>query len=104
MPMKKMTTATFKATIKLLKVADSLMPRMRTTVTKQRMATATKFTLPGIGSNGEATRSWGKSMPKDLRIELNVSAQLTETVAAPIAYSSTSAQPMIQATISPSVA
>ncbi len=70
----------------------------------QMMITATMLMLPGTGSNGEATIPCGKLIPNDTRMELKVAAQLTETVAAPTAYSSTSAQPMIQATSSPRVA
>src|SRR5258708_1796893 len=104
MPIKKMTTATFKITMKSLNFADSLMPRTRMADTTQRIATATKLTFPGMGSNGEATRARGSSIPNDIRMESNVAAQLTETVAAPTAYSNTNAQPIIQATSSPSVA
>ena len=46
----------------------------------------------------------GNWISNERRIESNVAAQLTDTVAAPTAYSKTSAHPIIQATSSPMVA
>ena len=84
--------------------ADSRMPRINVNDTTQRMATATRLIVPGCGANGDVTMARGISMPNPRRIASNVAAQLTDTAAAPTAYSSTSAQPMIQATNSPMVA
>src|SRR5689334_15673693 len=104
MPIKNTTTATFKTTIKSLNFADSLIPRISTAEITQRISTAIRLILPGCGSNGDATIDRGISMPNDTRIESNVAAQLTDTVAAATAYSSTSAQPIIHAANSPKVA
>src|SRR6476620_10249854 len=98
------TTATFRITIKSLNFADSLIPRMRIAETAQRIRTAIKLILPGCAENGDATSARGNSIPNDVRMESNVAAQLTETVAAASAYSRIDAQPIIQAGSSPSVA
>src|SRR5579872_7431169 len=102
--MNRITTTTFSTTMKSLTLADSLMPRIRIAEMRQMMTTATRLMEPGCAANGEATKVRGRLIPKDCRMESKVAAQLTETVAAPTAYSRTSAQPIIQATSSPMVA
>src|SRR5690242_7658638 len=103
-PTKKMTTVTLMTTMMSLNRADSRIPRIRMPEMMQMMMTANRFSLPGMGSKGEATSERGRVIPNESMIESKVAAQLTETVAAPTAYSSTSAQPMIHAASSPMVA
>ena|ERR1041385_7161195 len=98
------TTDTLITTISALNRADSLMPTIRMPEIMAMISAAGRLTTPGLGLHGEASRDCGRLMPNDFSIESTVADQLTETVAAPTAYSNTSAQPMIQATISPSVA
>ena len=79
--------------------ADSPMPRISNSETATITATAPKLTLtPAIGT---IVAIWRPSLSNS---STRWRDQLTETVAAPIASSSTRSQPMIQATSSPKVA
>src|SRR5882724_6162837 len=103
--MNRITTVTFNTTIKELNRADSWIPITRMEETTTSTATAGRFkTPPAMPSKGDESTESGKSIWNECRIETKVEDQLTATVAAPTAYSSTNAQPMIQASSSPTVA
>ena len=102
--MNRITTATFTTTISALKRADSEIPTIRMDDIRMMISAAGTFITPGVGSKGECTSACGRFSPMDFRISTMVADQLTETVPAPTAYSSTSAHPMIHAISSPSVA
>ena len=91
-------------TITALNRADSCTPMIRMVEMAATITTATRLTVPGVLSKGEASSACGIRMLKSARIDAMVADQLTATVAAPTAYSRTSAQPMIQASNSPMVA
>src|SRR2546428_11304369 len=115
---------TLRMTMKLLTVADSLMPMTSTVDIRMTMKTAGRlihapvnispaFVQPAIAAwtlavvhhcVGEAASCAGNDIPKLLSREAKWPDQPTPTVAAPAAYSRTKSQPMIQATISPMVA
>src|SRR5215469_16562948 len=107
-PIKNRTIATLIITAALVKLADSRTPITRTAVIttiaeSAKTSTCALSVCPnnvrwsaGVGSNGSF-------VPKKPSRLLTNPLQPTATVAAPKAYSSTSAQPMIQATISPMV-
>src|ERR1700743_1845973 len=102
------TIATFINTITALTVADSCVPLMSNKDNKSNINNAGRLIIPWwvvpsimAFSNGEWHHSNGIRPPSSL---LAYSLQLIDTVAAPSAYSSTSAQPITQATISPIVA
>ena len=93
------TITTLTTTIAIFARADSPMPRISNSETATITATAPKLTLtPAIGTIVAIWR------PRLSNSSTRWRDQLTETVAAPIAYSSTRSQPMIQATSSPKVA
>src|SRR5882672_6581450 len=115
---------TLSMTMKLLTVADSLMPMTSTVDMRMTMNTAGRlihapvkmsptFAHPATAAVtfacehhcvGEPASCAGNVMPKLLSSETKWPDQPTPTVAAPAAYSSTRSHPMIQATISPIVA
>src|SRR6267154_3128264 len=115
---------TLSMTMKLLTVADSLMPMTRIVDMRMTMNTAGRlihapvktspaFVHPATAAVtfawvhhcvGEPASCAGNVMPKLLSSETKWPDQPTPTVAAPAAYSSTRSQPMIQAASSPMVA
>ena len=116
---------TLRTTITLLTLADSLIPTTRTTVIRSTMATAGRFTRAPVAwkpvpceqspacvvrsaashqRNGAPVSDLGRLTPKSLRSSTKYPLQPTPTVLAPIEYSSTRSQPMIQAMSSPRVA
>ena len=115
---------TFRITMKLLTLADSLMPITRIVDISTTMNTAGKLShapvkfrparpQPATACStcravhhcvGEAARWGGITMPNWLSSDTRWPDQPTPTVAAPAAYSSTRSQPMIQAMNSPIVA
>src|SRR5204863_9227000 len=115
---------TLRMTMKLLTVADSLMPMTRIVDMRMTMNTAGRLihapvkTSPALVQPttaavtfacvhhcvGEPASCAGSVMLKLLSSDTKWPDQPTPTVAAPAAYSSTRSQPMIQATISPIVA
>ncbi len=110
----------FRMTMTLLTRADSRMPMTRTPVAKRAMKIAGRLTLalkrspvcghPFATSTVSQRRdvavvsAGGKWMPKPRKRLTKYPDQPTDTVDAPIAYSSTRSHPMIQATSSPIVA
>src|SRR6266513_4689510 len=115
---------TLRITIRLLTLADSLMPITRMVDITTTMNTAGRLTHAPVKLSprckhpatacctctpvhhcvGEAARCAGIVMPKLLSSETKWPDQPTPTVAAPAAYSSTRSHPMIQAMNSPIVA
>src|SRR5262249_4283002 len=103
---------TLRTTIIMFKRADSRMPAIQMTEVSTTMNTAGKLTNPYANepsakvtiSNGEDANRAGKEMPSNFKIWTKVADQLTDTVAADTAYSSTKSQPMIHARYSPIVA
>src|SRR6266550_3110821 len=115
---------TLRITIRLLTLADSLMPITRIVDIKTTMKTAGRLSHAPVKLRpecahpatdcwtcmavhhcvGDAARCGGIVMPKLLSSETKWPDQPTPTVAAPAAYSSTRSHPMIQATNSPIVA
>src|ERR1041384_1377904 len=115
---------TLSITMKLLTVADSLMPMTRTVDIRMTMKTAGRlihapvkmsptFEHPATAAvtlacehhcGGEPASCAGKVIPKLLSSDTKWPDQPTPTVAAPAAYSSTRSHPMTQATSSPIVA
>ena len=68
----------------------------------QMISMAGRFTMPP--SNGDLVNAGGIETPKVPSSRTRYFDQLTDTVAAPVAYSSTRSQPMIHAISSPIVA
>src|SRR3984957_10255103 len=93
---------TFKATIPALNFADSEMPMIRIMEITRMMKMAGRLTTPP--SNGDLVRAGGKESPKVPRSLTRYFDQLTDTVAAPTAYSSVRSQQIIHASSSPMVA
>src|SRR5207237_3278559 len=111
-------------TIRLLTLADSLMPITRIVDIRTTMKTAGRLSNAPVKLSpacphpatacctctpvhhcvGDAARCGGIVMPSWPRSDTRWPDQPTPTVAAPAAYSSTRSQPMIQATSSPIVA
>src|SRR5579864_5382222 len=108
-PMKMSTTETLIITAALFKLADSLTPMTRMAVTttiaaKAKMSTFAEIACPNSEKESEGVGLNGTFAPKKLTRLLTYPLHPTATVAAPKAYSRTRAQPIIQATSSPSVA
>jgi hypothetical protein len=88
------------------------MPRISSSETATMIRIAGRLTRPVTVapsasvtlSNGETTSRAGRLSPQSCSSDTTYRDQLTDTVAAPTAYSSTRSQPMIHATISPMVA
>ena len=106
------TTASFTKTMTLLTFADSLMPMTSSVVMIAMMMTAGRLkTAVMVDPSARVTAvpraadsAGGTVIPMSLRNETTYPDHPIATVTAPSAYSSTRSQPMIQATISPSVA
>src|SRR5579872_2358465 len=96
--MKTMTMATLMVTMMPLTTADSWVPLIRIRVIIARTIKAGTLMMPC--SSGPWHHSYGMRPPSSL---LMYSLQAIDTVAAPSAYSSTSAHPMIHAVNSPMV-
>src|SRR5579859_2430070 len=110
-PMNTSTTASLTATITALVRADSWIPIISSIETRNTIRTAGRLATPCTdrpsgsvtGSNGPAQNCAGSVIPNVCSSETTYADQLIDTVDAPIAYSSTRSQPMIQASHSPSV-
>src|SRR5271165_7112365 len=105
MAMKASTMPTFTATMMALTVADSEVPLISSRVRIRTMNRAGTSIMPwmpvtGWDSNGEWHHAYGIAPPVNL---FKYSLQAMDTVPAPNAYSSTSAQPMTHAISSPMV-
>src|SRR5208282_2273280 len=105
MAMKANTMPTFTATITALTVADSDVPLISKRVRMRTMNSAGMFMMPCAPvpisvSKGEWQQEYGILPPHNL---FKYSLQAIDTVPAPNAYSSTRAQPITQAMISPIV-
>src|SRR5689334_15780985 len=107
------TIDTFVMTIRPLTSADSRMPRMSSSDSAATIRKAGTFMMPWAVtaplastsfSNGECDQAYGTCTPTYESSLLRYSLQAMPTVAAPMAYSSTRSQPMIQAMSSPMVA
>src|SRR5215470_2216729 len=109
------TIVTLVITIRLLPNADSFMPRMSSRLSISTMNSAGMFMMPcattcppasRMTSNGEWLHANGTlgAPGRNSSSLLRYSLHAIDTVAAPMAYSSTRSQPMIQATSSPMVA
>src|SRR5262245_64494893 len=103
---------TLRRTMMVFNRADSRMPKIKMSEVRTTMNTAGRLTNPcandpsakvTISNGGDANRT-GNEMPSNFKIWTKVADQLTETVAADTAYSSTRSQPIIHARYSPIVA
>src|SRR5579872_4951828 len=132
MPIKTATANNFTNTMTVLKLADSLIPTTRITVTSSMPTKATTLKMPvecgsalmavsdmpaSTGEVKSSHLSWNhtrsvpgvlvyradKLMPKSESKAATVPDHPEPTVAAPNAYSSMRSQPMIHANISPNV-
>ena len=100
------------ATITALNHALSLVPRINSNDINTTITTAGRLATPWIrdpsarisASNGESANCRGNAQPSWSQNFTKYADQLTATVAAPMAYSMTRSQPMIQASNSPMVA
>ena len=95
-------TATFRNTMKPLKIELPSVPRIRKILISTTISAAGIFTIPP--SQGQAANAWGILIPTPSRKTTRYLLQLILTVVAATVYSNTRSQPIIHAISSPIVA
>ncbi len=95
-------TATFRNTMKPLKIELPSVPRIRKILISTTISAAGIFTIPP--SQGQAASAWGIFIPTPSRKTTRYLLQLILTVVAATVYSNTRSQPIIHAISSPIVA